>query len=66
MHCLKCNGKMAHERYYDFLDETGKYSFEGWRCLVCGDIVDPVILGNRKARVFPKPRTIRKRRFSLA
>lgn len=56
---------MVHERFYDYLDETGKYQFNGWRCLVCGDIVDPVILGNRKSKIHLKPKTMRKRNFSL-
>lgn len=63
--CRKCNGKMVHERFYDYLDETGKFRFNGWRCLVCGNIVDPVILENRNMASHGKPKVNRKRRFEL-
>lgn len=41
--CLRCGGAMIHNRFY------GPYEqFWGWKCLICGEIVDPVILENRK------------------
>lgn len=64
IHCRKCNGKMVREKFYDYLDGTGKYCFNGQRCLLCGDIVDPVIMGNRKIKIHEKPRVARKRKFS--
>ena len=42
MHCQRCNGPMAFEKYFGPND-----SFFGWRCLMCGDILDPVILLHR-------------------
>jgi len=42
MKCHRCNGSMIYERFYS---EEGECT--GWRCLVCGDIVDEVILKNR-------------------
>jgi len=42
MHCQRCNGLMAFEKYFGPND-----SFFGWRCLMCGDILDPVILLHR-------------------
>jgi late competence protein required for DNA uptake (superfamily II DNA/RNA helicase) len=42
MHCQRCNGRMAFEKYY------GENSvFFGWHCVMCGDILDPVILLHR-------------------
>jgi late competence protein required for DNA uptake (superfamily II DNA/RNA helicase) len=42
MHCQRCNGRMAFEKYY------GQNSvFFGWHCVMCGDILDPVILLHR-------------------
>jgi hypothetical protein len=42
MHCQRCDGRMAFEKFY------GKYSsFFGWHCVMCGDILDPVILLHR-------------------
>ena len=45
MICPRCDGLMLQEVFMDFADYDG--SFEGWRCLVCGEIVDPVIVNNR-------------------
>lgn len=50
MECLRCNGQMREERFFDWLDDTGKFNFLGWRCLSCGEILDTVILANRKDR----------------
>jgi len=42
MHCQRCDGRMAYEKFY------GPYnSFFGWHCVMCGDILDPVILLHR-------------------
>ena len=41
--CQRCNGVMAYDKFY------GAYEhFWGWRCLTCGEIVDPIILENRQ------------------
>ena len=59
MHCQRCGGLMLMERFYDFRDYTAQSEFSGWRCLVCGEIVDPLIAGHRKglARRGPSTRT---------
>ena len=41
-HCQRCNGQMAFEKFYG---ENG--SFFGWHCVICGDILDIVILLHR-------------------
>jgi hypothetical protein len=41
--CLRCRGAMVYDKFY------GPYEyFWGWKCLICGKIVDPVILENRQ------------------
>ncbi len=40
--CQRCNGRMAYEKFYGEND-----SFFAWRCVICGDILDPVILLHR-------------------
>ena len=40
--CMRCNGRMTLERF----GSLGNYFF-GMRCLLCGDVVDPVILLHR-------------------
>ena len=42
MRCNRCNGPMAYEVFYG---TDGAYY--GWRCVICGDIIDQVILENR-------------------
>jgi hypothetical protein len=38
---------MSQEIFEDLLDDTGSIKFKGWRCLTCGEILDPVIANNR-------------------
>jgi hypothetical protein len=40
--CPRCNGWMGFEKFYG-----PNNAFFGWHCLLCGDILDPVILLNR-------------------
>ena len=42
MKCQRCGGKMIFEKFYD-IDNT----FFGWHCVICGEILDPVILLHR-------------------
>ena len=48
MRCPRCKGMMVKERFQDIQDDTGQIYFHGWRCLVCGEILDPVIVTNRQ------------------
>jgi len=40
--CPRCGGIMIFEKFYGYAE-----SFFGWRCLICGEIVDQVIEENR-------------------
>lgn len=60
--CHRCGGFMVKEK---FTVDFAALDFEGWRCVVCGEITDPLIMANRmasrtKARPIrmrtPKPR----------
>ena len=42
INCHKCKGLMAFEKFYG-----GDDPFFGWHCLMCGEILDPVILLHR-------------------
>jgi hypothetical protein len=44
--CFRCNGAMAYDKFYSPYGE-----YWGWKCLICGDIVDPVILNNRQSMI---------------
>lgn len=43
VHCDRCGGLMVWERLSDL-------DIDGWRCVVCGDFVDPIILTHRRER----------------
>ena len=44
MHCLRCQGLMWTETFFDL---QLNIEFQGWRCLSCGNMWDPVIEANR-------------------
>jgi hypothetical protein len=46
--CWRCGGLMVIEHCFDFLDDTGRLDFPAQRCVQCGELVDPVILMNRR------------------
>jgi hypothetical protein len=43
MKCYRCGGTMVFEKFFGICEE-----FFGWRCIFCGEIVDKVILENRR------------------
>jgi hypothetical protein len=47
MHCPRCKGVMVQDVFEDLMDDTGSLFFRGWRCITCGEILDPVIANNR-------------------
>ena len=48
MRCRRCRGLMVREQFYDMLDDSGFLSFYGWRCVCCGNVLDPLILMNKQ------------------
>ncbi len=53
MDCPRCKGVMVEDTFEDLRDDTGSLHFNGWRCLLCGEILDPVIAINRESRPSP-------------
>ncbi len=51
--CPRCHNLMVEETFVDLQAESSGQSFMGWRCLSCGEILDPIILQNRTFR--PEP-----------
>ena len=49
--CSRCGGLMVVEQCFDFLDDSGHMRFFAHRCVQCGELVDPVILQNRRLRL---------------
>jgi len=50
MPCPRCGGGMVSDVFQDLHDDTGQLCFQGFRCIPCGEILDPVILVNRQRR----------------
>ena len=48
--CRRCGGLMVGEFCMDLPNGTGELEFLASRCVQCGDVVDPVILKNRRLR----------------
>ncbi|MHB8482664.1 MAG: hypothetical protein ACYDBV_08030 [Nitrospiria bacterium] len=51
MICARCRGLMVSGLT---VDEGGRAALYIWRCIPCGEIIDPVILFNRRCQ--PEPR----------
>ena len=50
MRCVRCRGLMVKDQFYDMLDDSGHLSFYGWRCVCCGNVLDPLIQQNKRVR----------------
>jgi hypothetical protein len=55
MKCHRCGSVMVYERFYGPHEH-----FSGWRCVLCGDIIDQVILENRQVEAVRQNRERRK------
>jgi hypothetical protein len=53
MNCPRRNGYRMHEKYLNAVDAIGRFRFITWRWLICGEVIDPVILNQRPSR--PEP-----------
>lgn len=45
MTCPRCDGPMTYETFCG-----PAWSYPGWRCIFCGEVIDPVIMLNRAWR----------------
>ena len=55
--CSRCGGLMVTEQCFDLRDDTGHIDFLARRCVQCGDLVDPLILRNRRHRLAEMQKT---------
>lgn len=49
MSCTRCNGLLVQDHSLDGSDTDSEAV--AWRCVSCGDIIDPVVLANRHRQV---------------
>lgn len=47
MDCPRCNGLMVVDHFIDMEDDSGQLWIRGWRCAICGEVVDPTISKHR-------------------
>ena len=47
MHCTRCEGLMIPDDLVDMQESSIPMWMRGWRCLSCGNIVDPLIQRHR-------------------
>ncbi len=47
---------MVSDFYQDLQDDTGQLHFYALRCIPCGEVIDPVIMANRKKRIHHQAR----------
>lgn len=52
MQCTRCRGLMVRDHLYDQFVDGGQLCFGewrwAWRCVCCGNFLDPVVLKNRQ------------------
>jgi hypothetical protein len=53
MECMRCQGLMAEDHFIDLQGTGGLMWMKGWRCLNCGQVVDPLIEQNRRLQEAP-------------
>ena len=47
MQCAKCDGLMVADNLLDIMESSIPMWMKGWRCVSCGNIVDPLIQKHR-------------------
>jgi hypothetical protein len=47
MQCTRCDGLMVTDNLIDMMESSIPMWMKGWRCVSCGNIVDPIIQKHR-------------------
>jgi hypothetical protein len=61
MQCARCDGLMVADNLIDMRESSIPMWMKGWRCVSCGNIVDPIIQRHRmiqQAGALRLPRTV--------
>lgn len=51
IHCSRCHGLMVAEQGFDSLFGASEAASSLRRCVQCGEVIDPVILQNRRLQL---------------
>ena len=49
--CWRCRGLMVVESCFDLVSDAGQLDCLTRRCVQCGEVIDPVILQNRRLQL---------------
>jgi hypothetical protein len=58
MECARCQGLMVVDYYIDMEDDQGTHWLRAWRCMACGEVIDPGIIQRRLVRELKLPGVI--------
>lgn len=47
MECTRCDGLMVSDDLIDMQESSMSMWMKGWRCVSCGNIIDPIIKRHR-------------------
>ncbi|MGH7165568.1 MAG: hypothetical protein ACREIS_08605 [Nitrospiraceae bacterium] len=50
MRCGRCGGLLVVDSFMDFEDDEGHLWLRAWRCVNCGEVVEPAITHQRRAQ----------------
>lgn len=56
MTCQRCRGLMVKDHFFDLEESSGRPWIAGWRCLACGNILDPLIQRRRLVQALERER----------
>jgi RNase P subunit RPR2 len=62
MSCPRCQSLLVPEIFVDYEADGGAMSFLGYRCVICGDVLDTTILRHRADHRPPMVSATRRRR----
>ena len=48
MKCERCNGLVIPVSFVGGDDARGAWEYDGWKCLNCGHVTDPLFMKNRE------------------
>lgn len=66
MTCMRCKGFMVLDDLIDLRESFVPMWMRGWRCIACGNIVDPLILRHRPNGLSGARRALRSKAASPA
>ena len=58
MKCTRCQGLMVSDHLLDIRETMGSMWCKSWRCVACGNIVDPLIEKHRAERAAMVPQLV--------